>query len=266
MGRRAEVFFQALSVSAWHSPVSSADSAWFLVPWEAALRLCFGEFVLDDAARQLSHHGEPVHLTPKALELLELLVDRRPRAVSKADLSQRLWPETHVTEANLPVLVHEVREAIRDDPHDPQWVRTVARFGYAFCGDVRREPVEGEEDEYPWDCRILWAGRDILLRSGENVLGRAHDAAVWIDDTSVSRRHAILRVNDEGATLEDAESRNGTFHHGRRVKGVIELVDGDEFVLGGVLLTFRAFRRGGSADGSSRSTSPFMSPYKTPTG
>ena len=235
-----------------------------MYPWEAALRLCFGEFVLDEEARQLSENGKPVHLTPKALELLEFLIDRRPRAVSKADLSGRLWPETHVTEANLPVLVHEVREALGDDPHDAHWVRTVARFGYAFCGDVRRDS-EAEDDESPWDCRILWGGREILLRAGENVLGRAHDAAVWIDDSSVSRRHAIIRVTDEGATLEDAESRNGTFHHGHRVKETADLADGDEFVLGGVLLTFRAFRRDGLVDGSSRSTAPLMSPYKTPT-
>ena len=189
------------------------------------MRLCFGEFVLDEDARQLSENGKPVHLTPKALELLEFLIERRPRAVSKADLSGRLWPETHVTEANLPVLVHEIRDALGDDSHDAHWVRTVARFGYAFCGDVRRDPAEGHDDDSPWDCRILWGGREILLRSGENVLGRAHDAAVWIDDSSVSRRHAVIRVTDEGATLEDAESRNGTFHRGKRVEGAIELDD-----------------------------------------
>ncbi len=111
------------------------------------MRLSFGEFVLDDEARQLSGDEKPVHLTPKAFELLEFLIERRPRAVSKADLSERLWPETHVTEANLPVLVHEVREALGDDPHDANWVRTVARFGYAFCGDVRRDPVDGEGEE-----------------------------------------------------------------------------------------------------------------------
>jgi DNA-binding winged helix-turn-helix (wHTH) protein len=231
------------------------------------MRLCFGEFVLDDGARQLSHQGKPAHLTPKALELLEFLVERRPRAVSKADLSGRLWPDTHVTEANLPVLVHEVREALADDPHDPHWVRTVARFGYAFCGDVRGRAAEGgeaeETEESPWDCRILWGGREILLRPGENVLGRAHEAAVWIDDSSVSRRHAIVRVSEGGATLEDAESRNGTFRSGQRVKDTVPLEDGDEFVLGGVLLTFRVFHRSGFDGVTSHSTAPLASPPKT---
>jgi DNA-binding winged helix-turn-helix (wHTH) protein len=226
------------------------------------MRQCFGEFVLDDEARQLTRNGQAVHLTPKALELLEFLVQNRPRAVSKEQLHEKLWPSTHVTGANLPVLVHEVREALGDDPHEPHWLRTVARFGYAFCGDVTRDGAEGGED-CRWDCRILWGGREILLRPGENILGRAHDAAVWIDDTSVSRRHAVVRVGEEGATLEDSQSRNGTFRRGQKVEGAVQLEDGDEFVLGGVLLTFRAFPRDGDA-GSGRSTAPLVTPVDPP--
>lgn len=225
------------------------------------MRLRFGEFVLDDAARQLSRDGSPVHLTPKALELLEFLVERRPRAVSKEELHEQLWPDTHVTGANLPVLIHEVRDALGDDPHEPHWVRTVARFGYSFCGEVKPDAVEAA-DEFPWDCRILWGGREILLRVGENVLGRAHDAAVWIDDSSVSRRHALIRISEEGATLEDSESRNGTFRRGQRVDGTVALEDGDEFVLGGVLLTFRMFHRSGEA-ATGQSTAPLSSPFRS---
>lgn len=231
---------------------------------EAALRIRFGEFVLDDEARLLSRDGQPVHLTPKALELLEFLVERRPRAVSKDELHECLWPSTHVTGANLPVLIHEVREALGDDPQNPHWLRTVARFGYSFCGEVSPDPAGGVE-ESPWDCRILWGGREILLRAGENVLGRAHDAAVWIDDTSVSRRHAVIRVSDEGATLADSESRNGTFRRGQRVDEPVALEDGDEFVIGGVLLTFRISHRTGDS-GASRSTAPLLSPLDPESG
>ena len=197
-----------------------------------------------------------MHLTPKALELLEFLVERRPRAVSKEDLHEHLWPSTHVTRANLPVLVHEVREGLGDDPQKPHWLRTVARFGYSFCGEVRPDPDLGGE-ESPWDCRILWGGREILLRAGENILGRAHDAAVWIDDASVSRRHAVIRVSEAGATLEDSESRNGTFRRGQRIDGLVALEDGDEFVIGGVLLTFRILHRAGDS-GARRSTAPLL--------
>ncbi|MCG6925973.1 MAG: FHA domain-containing protein [Acidobacteria bacterium] len=197
-----------------------------------------------------------MHLTPKALELLEFLVEMRPRAVSKEELNERLWPSTHVTGANLPVLVHEVREALGDDPQTPHWLRTVARFGYSFCGEARPDPDNGV-DESPWDCRILWGGREILLRAGENILGRAHDAAVWIDDSSVSRHHAVIHVSAGGATLEDSASRNGTFRRGQRIDGEVALEDGDEFVIGGVLLTFRIYARGGDPE-TSRSTAPLL--------
>jgi DNA-binding winged helix-turn-helix (wHTH) protein len=227
------------------------------------MRLCFGEFVLDDTARQLSRDGEPVHLTPKALELLELLIGNRPRAVSKTEFHEQLWPGTHVTDSNLPVLIHELREVLGDDPHESRWIRTVARFGYSFCGDVQREAAGAEEDENPWDCRILWGGREILLRTGDNILGRTHEAAVWVDDASVSRHHALIRVSDGGATLEDHGSRNGTFLRGQRIDGAVPLQDRDEFVLGGVLLTFRAFRRDGLGEGVSRSTAPLSSPLKS---
>jgi DNA-binding winged helix-turn-helix (wHTH) protein len=227
------------------------------------MRLCFGDFVLDDTARQLSRGGQPVHLTPKALELLELLITSRPRALSKAEFHERLWAGTHVTDSNLPVLIHELREVLGDEPHEPRWIRTVARFGYSFCGDVQRNPAGPGEDKSPWDCRILWGGREILLRTGENILGRTHDAAVWVDDASVSRHHALIRVSDDGATLEDSESRNGTFFRGERIDGAVPLQDGDEFVLGGVLLTFRSFQRDGLGEGVSRSTAPLSSPLKT---
>jgi DNA-binding winged helix-turn-helix (wHTH) protein len=226
------------------------------------MRLSFGEFVLDDNARQLFRDGEPLHLTPKSFELLEILVGSRPRAVSKSEFHERLWPGTHVTDSNLPVLIHELRDVLGDDPHLPRWIRTVARFGYSFCGEVQRESAVAGDDEGPWDCRILWGRREILLRTGENILGRAHDAAVWVDDTGVSRHHALIRVSDDGATLEDRDSRNGTFLRGRRIDGAVPLQDGDEFVLGGVLLTFRAFRRDGLGEGVSRSTAPLSTPLK----
>jgi DNA-binding winged helix-turn-helix (wHTH) protein len=235
-----------------------------VTPPEDTVRLRFGEFVLDGVARQLSRDGEAVHLTPKAFELLALLVESGGRALSKDEIQQRLWPSLHVSESNVPVLMHELREALRDDPHEPRWIRTVARFGYAFCGEVRPEPDDPSAWECRWDCRVLWGEREILLRPGENVLGRSPETAVWVDDASVSRRHAIIRVSDLGATLEDCGSRNGTFVRGQPIGAAVSLADGDEFVLGGVLLRFRCFVRGGDPAGASRSTLPIDNPPGEP--
>ncbi len=86
--------------------------------------IVFGECVLDTETRQLLHAGGRAHLTPKAFELLHTLLESRPRVLSKAELRQRLWPDTHVLEANLPNLVAEVRGAVGDDARNPRFIRT----------------------------------------------------------------------------------------------------------------------------------------------
>jgi DNA-binding winged helix-turn-helix (wHTH) protein len=75
-----------------------------------------------------------VHLSPKALELLNALVESRPRALSKAALIEQLWPATFVSEANLATLIAEIRVSLRDQARNSRFVRTVPRFGYAFAG------------------------------------------------------------------------------------------------------------------------------------
>ena len=220
------------------------------------MRVRFGSFVLDDEARQLERGGQPIHLTPKALELLELIVERRPNAVSKAEIHDRLWPDTFVADVNLPVLVHELREALEDDPHEPAFLRTVTRFGYAFCAVARQESEAPEwTATCPFEYRLIWGVREIALQPGDNLLGRTHDASIWVDHTSVSRRHALLRVVEEGATLEDCGSKNGTFIGAERVGEAVPLRDGDRILLGSALLVFRCFRRDKTST-ATESTSP----------
>ena len=198
-------------------------------------------FVLDTEARQLLRGGRPVHLAPKALELLELLVERRPNAVSKATVHDRLWPDTFVAEVNLPVLIHRLREALDDDPRDPRFVRTVTRFGYAFCGRAWVESEGPGPVGSPFEYRVLFGSKEVLLRPGENLLGRTYDATVQVDQTSVSRRHAVIRINELGATLEDCGSKNGTLLNGHRIETPQRLFDGDTIHLGRARLVFEAF-------------------------
>ena len=100
------------------------------------MRIRFGPFTLDLESRQLTSAGRDIHLEPKAFELLSALVLERPKALSKADLQERLWPGTFVAEANLSNLVAEIRAALADPARAPKFVRTAHGFGYAFCGDA----------------------------------------------------------------------------------------------------------------------------------
>ena len=83
------------------------------------MQVRFGTFVLDPETRELLRDGHRVSLSPKAFELLSILVADRPKAISKSDLQERLWPATFVVEKNLANLVSEIRDALGDDPSEP---------------------------------------------------------------------------------------------------------------------------------------------------
>ena len=79
----------------------------------------FGDFVLNLGTRELRRAGAPVPLSPKAFQLLGILVERAPKALSKIELQDSLWPGTFVVEKNLTNLVGEIREALGDDAARP---------------------------------------------------------------------------------------------------------------------------------------------------
>jgi len=213
------------------------------------MRFQFGDCVLDLDTRELSRGGKPVHIEPKAFRLLELLLADRPKALSKDELQDQLWPKTFVSERSLARLVEVVRDCTGDSAKEPRYIRTVHGFGYAFSGEVR--PVSMKLLRPPplgFHCRISWGDREVALSEGENILGRDPDTVVWIDLNSVSRRHARIVVRGETATIEDLGSRNGTYVQGERVEAPRALANGDTIKIGAAKLVFRCFRGLGSTE------------------
>lgn len=199
------------------------------------MKVRFGELTFDGGRRMLFRGSEPVPLSPKAFQLLELLLSKRPDAVSKTDIQEVLWPGTFVSESSLHVLVNEVRRALGQRRRGSGSVRTVRGFGYAFDGDVRvLAPAVTSTRRH-----VLVRGtQEFELSEGENVLGREPTASVRIDDPSISREHARINVAGKRATLEDLGSKNGTFKAGARVTAPVELQDGDEILVGHVVLRY----------------------------
>ncbi len=209
----------------------------------------FGDFVLDLDARELRRGGEPVLLSPKAFQLLEVLAGNSPKALSKAALQEHLWPNTFVVEKNLVNLIAEIREALGDDAVQPRFVRTIQRFGYAFRGNTekpraRRESMRAPDVRF----RLVWAGGRAGLGEGEHVLGRDPELKLFLDASDVSRRHARINIAGDEATIDDLESKNGTFVSDRRVASVTRLADGDSIRIGSVRLRFAAVRSRGSTE------------------
>ena len=196
----------------------------------------FGDVRFDDEARQVLRGTHAAHLSGKAFELLRLLLRRRPAAVSKAEIQDHLWPETFVSEANLPTLITEIRDALSDDARHPKFVRTVFGFGYAFSGEVTDDSRSAEAAAQCWLVSEL--GRFPLV-DGDNVVGRGEDAGVVLESPSVSRHHARIRIRADVALIEDLESKNGTYLGQARVTRATPLQDGDQIRIGAFLLTFR---------------------------
>lgn len=211
----------------------------FLFPVNA-MQVHFGEFTIDTESRQLRQDDAERHLSPKAFEFLRLLVENRPRALSKVELHERLWPSTFVSEATLTSLVAEVRAALRETAGDGRFVRTVHRFGYAFKGTATVATASSPSADQVTRCWILWQWGQVALPDGEHLLGRDGDVAVWLESPSVSRHHARIRVSGPDATIEDLGSKNGTYLRGERLTSPSPLTDGDEIRLGSVLVKFRS--------------------------
>jgi DNA-binding winged helix-turn-helix (wHTH) protein len=211
------------------------------------MRLTFGDCVFDSDTREVLREGRPVAISPKAFALLELLIEWGPKAASKADIHARLWPGTHVAEANLANLVAELRAALHDNARQRRVIRTVSRFGYAFTAVTKPVRAKPAETEFPGvACRLIWGRREIALDAGDNLIGRDPDAVVWIDHESVSRRHARILIGDEGATVTDLGSKNGTYVGGRRIRHSSPLRDRDSLKIGPASMVFRVVRRTGS--------------------
>jgi len=206
-------------------------------------RVSFGEFVLDADTRELRRGSKSVPLSPKAYELLETLVANRPKALSKIAIQETLWPGTFVVEKNVVNLIAEIREALGDDATHPRFVRTVHRFGYSF----REAPVDDGPLGAPQArFRLIWAGGREGLGEGEHVLGRDPNLRLFLDAPGVSRRHAVIRIVGEQATLEDLGSKNGTFIANQQINTPRLLANGDVITIGSVDLTIAALQTWGS--------------------
>ena len=182
----------------------------------------------------------PVPLSPKAFQLLELLLDRRPEAIAKTELLERLWPEH----------VRLRRESAQPGCRDPRRARGRATGGAVHPHRAairlrlpwRRTASAGPHAAQAPDRPVRVSSRPAasgFCPTGPNVVGRDPDCAVRIDSVTLSRRHAQIVVTNAEATIEDLGSKNGTHVNGSLVTQPVALRDGDQIEVGSVTLTYR---------------------------
>jgi DNA-binding winged helix-turn-helix (wHTH) protein len=212
----------------------------------------FADCILDLDARRLVRGGQEAHLPPKAFDLLKLLVENRPRVLSKTELIERVWPGVFVSDASLAKVVSKIRRAIGQDD-DARIVRTVHGCGYAFAAELHDQP-RGESAGAAGSavCWLFCGRREFPLVDGEHVIGRESDASIWLDSPKVSRRHAKVVVSGGRAVLIDLGSKNGSFVCGRQVIVPTTLEPGDDVRIGPFALIFRVTDSAGATESEVR--------------
>lgn len=107
------------------------------IPHSQNLNYEFGPYHLNLSSRRLTREGEKISLTPKAAEILTLLVTNAGRLVEKDFLLKEVWPDTFVEESNLAQNIFTLRKALGDERDGPKYIETVPRRGYRFIASVR---------------------------------------------------------------------------------------------------------------------------------
>ena len=153
----------------------------------------FGPFLLDPAKRSLLRDGVPQSLTPKAFDLLALLVRHRERVLSKDELIGTLWPETFVEEANLSQQIFVIRRTLNGDSEGTDYIATISRRGYRFTAQVIECPEsEGLADAVPSEPprrRSRWL---VPSLGGAVVLVAALLALTGVTSQSIRTRNSSL--------------------------------------------------------------------------
>ena len=188
-----------------------------------------GGWLVVPSLNRLSRGEETVRLELKLMEVLVYLAERTGELVSKRELIDAVWKVEVISDGTLTRAIALLRKALGDEARNPRFIETIPKRGYRFIA-----PVEFVDSTHSTDLRFKVEVPDgeIPLAEGENLIGRDHEATVRIDIGGVSRRHAMIVVDGAYATLEDLDSKNGTYLRGRRVQKQTHLAHGDEIRIG----------------------------------
>lgn len=111
-----------------------------------------GPFRLDPVGRRLLRDGEPLDLTPKALDVLIVLAQARGDVVERETLMDRIWPDTAVVDANLTQTISVLRKALGDTAAEHRYIATIPGRGYQLTIPVRTLSADGAAAEPETPC------------------------------------------------------------------------------------------------------------------
>src|SRR5689334_5375836 len=174
------------------------------------------------------------------MEVLILLVRRNGALVGRDEIRAALWgSRVFEHDAAINTAIRKIRHVLEDDADMPRFVETVVGKGYRFVMSMTRGSTGSFAQRTAVSSHSVCRGKhEFFLETGDNFIGRDPAAQICVDHPSVSRRHAKIVLRAGQATLEDLDSRNGTFVNGRRLDAPTELGHGAVIGLGPITLTF----------------------------
>lgn len=173
-------------------------------------RLIFDPFCLDITNECLWRGSRRIKLRPKAFAVLHQLVARPGQLVTKEELLNHVWPETFVGDAVLKVVIRQLRDALGDDPNDPDFIETAHRRGYRFIGKITQsgqvaaesQALESKTPASPVFPSALFSSVGVVGR--DNVLARMQS---WLEKMLGGERQIVFLAGEAGigkTTIIDA--------------------------------------------------------------
>lgn len=120
----------------------------------------FGDFVVSEERRELSHAGSVVAVEPKVFDVLLFLIENRDRVVTRQELFDVCWPNVFVNDGTLSRCLSRVRQALGQDRTADEPILTLHRKGYRFASELSVEPSPGQESVELSDLSIHEPGVD----------------------------------------------------------------------------------------------------------
>lgn len=200
-----------------------------------ALRRPFhlGDWLVEPSLDRVAKDGREVRLRPRAMDVLVCLAVQAGRLATKRDLIDAVWRTEFVSDHALTQVIAEIRSALGDDARNPSYIENIPRRGYRLVAEVTEAaPSAAPAGRVTLPFKLQGEARDFALVQGANIIGRAPESEVCIDRTEVSRCHARIRIAGTTASIEDLDSKNGTYLNGRRLEQPAQLASGDEIWLG----------------------------------
>ncbi len=180
---------------------------------------CFGPLRLDAGRGRLMRGSDPVRLRPKAFELLRFFVTKPGQPLEKDVILDAVWPDVHVTDVALKVVVGELREALGDRSDRPRFIETAHRRGYRFVAEVsvaEEQPPGHEPLSRRTSSLLAWpAGGVPTSRAAVGLVGRHREIALLEERLARALRGA-RQIVDSCVGPDNYVRNTGTLNRSRR--------------------------------------------------